>query len=88
MEDHMLTTVDNPFNPWTHFDEWRVFDESHGYYSLELLARLLVTSNELSDAQQSQAIEDAINEIVSENVSGMHRSIAAPSLTEKTKLVA
>jgi hypothetical protein len=80
MDEHMLTTVDNPFNPWTQFDEWRVFDESHGYYTLELLGRVVVTSDELSETQQSQAIEDAIDEIVSENLSGMHRKVAAPAV--------
>jgi hypothetical protein len=80
MDEHMLTTVDNPFNPWTQFDEWRVFDESHGYYTLELLGRVVVTSDELSETQQSQAIEDAIDEIVSENLSVMHRKVAAPAV--------
>lgn len=80
MEEHMLSTIDNPFNPWTHFDEWRVWDEAHGYYTLGLLARIVVTSTELSEAQQSQAIEDAINEIVSENVSGMHVKVSAPAI--------
>jgi hypothetical protein len=82
MAEHMLTTVDNPYNPFTQFDEWRVFDESHGYYSLSLLGRIVVTSDELSETQQSQAVEDAIDEIVSENVSGMHTKIEEPSLVK------
>jgi uncharacterized Fe-S cluster-containing protein len=76
MTVHMLTTVDNPFNPFTHFDEWRVWDESHGYHSLALLGRVVVTSDDLSDADNDVAIEDAINEIVRENVSGMHTKVA------------
>lgn len=75
----MLTTVDNPYNPFTQFDEWRVFDESHGYHTLSLLARIVVTSDELSEADQSLAIELAIDEIVRENVSGVHRKVAAPA---------
>lgn len=70
--DYMLTTIDNPFDPFTRFDEWNVWDQSHGYNSLSLLARVVKTSDELSEADQNQAINDAIDEIVSENVSGMH----------------
>lgn len=76
MQLHMLTTVDNPFDPYTQFDEWRLWDEDHGYYSLSLLARVVVTSDDLSDSDQDVALEDAINEIVKENVSGMHTKVA------------
>lgn len=72
MAEHMLSTVDNPFNPFTHFDEWYAFDTMKGYNSLGFLARIVVTSDELSEADQSLAIEDAIEEIVTENVFGIH----------------
>lgn len=72
---HMLTTVDNPFDPITQFKEWYNFDISHGYYSLQLLARLTYVSDSLSDNTNSSIIEEAIADIVKENVSGMHTSI-------------
>lgn len=75
---HMLTTVDNPFNPFLQFDEWRACDERLGYHSLGLLARVVITSEDLSDEDQSLAIETAIDEIVSYNVSAMHTKVAAP----------
>lgn len=75
MVDSMLTTVDNPYNPFNQFNEWNEYDQAHGYYSLSLLARVVVTSDELSEADQSIAIEDAIDEVVRENVSGMHRKV-------------
>jgi hypothetical protein len=76
---HMLTTIDNPYNPFTHFDEWMEFDESSGYFTTGYLARLTITSNELSDLDQDLAIEAAIDEIVRENVNGMYRKIEAPA---------
>jgi hypothetical protein len=72
----MLSTDDNPYNPWTEFDDWRAWDEDQGYYSLALLARVTRTSDELSEQLQSDAIEDAIDEIVTENVSGAHIKVA------------
>lgn len=77
----MLTTVDNPYNPFTEFDEWYRFDTSAGYNTVGLLARVVRTSDELSDAQQSTAIEDAIDEIVTENVSGMHKKVTEQDAT-------
>jgi hypothetical protein len=76
---HMLTTVDNPYNPFTQFDEWMRFDESSGYHTTQYLARLTLSSGDLSDVDQSNAIEHAINEIVHENINGMYRKIPAPA---------
>jgi hypothetical protein len=79
MAEHMLTTVDNPFDPFTQYDEWLAFDTAHGYYTPGLLARIASTSHELSEADQSIAIEQAIEEIVKENVSGMHQMVSEHS---------
>lgn len=71
----MLTTVDNPFSPFDEYELWFAFDDRHGYHSAALLARITQNSDETSEADQIQAIEDAIDEIVMENVSGMHRKV-------------
>lgn len=75
MEEHMLTTVDNPFNPFTQFDEWNSWDMRAGYHTNAYLARIVHTSDELSDADQSLALEYAIDEIVRENINGMYRKV-------------
>ena len=72
---HMLTTVDNPYDPTTHFDEWNAYDQAHGYFTMNFIARVLVTSEELSEADQDQDIEDAIDEIVSNNVLGIYKKV-------------
>jgi hypothetical protein len=75
--EYMLTTVDNPFNPFTHFDEWYVWDTQAGYHTTSFLARLLITSDELSLGDQAQAIEMTIDEIVKENITGMYRKVSS-----------
>lgn len=77
-QQHMLTTVDNPYDPFTQYDEWSAFDEEHGYYTPSLLARIAISSDELSEADQDLAIETAIDEIIEYNVSGMHKKIVVP----------
>jgi hypothetical protein len=71
--ESMLTTFDNPFDPFTQFEAWYSFDLTSGYHTLALLGRLTFTSDELSEADQDAAIDAAIDEILAENVSGMHR---------------
>lgn len=68
---YMLSTVDNPFSPFTQFKQWFAYDTSMGYHSAGFLARVAATSDELSEADQAIAIQSAIDEIVRENVSGM-----------------
>jgi len=79
MNEHMLTTTDNPFNPFTHWDEWYQYDEQAGYCTSGLLARITKSSDELSEVDQSLALEYAIDEIVKENVLGIYRKVAAPN---------
>ncbi len=83
---YMLTTVDNPYNPFTEFREWLTWDDSRGYGTCGLLARILVTSDELTDADQAVARNDAIDEVVRENVLGLFRKVSRESFkTSETK---
>lgn len=73
--EYMLTTFDNPYNPFTEWEAWFAFDTRAGYHTSTLLARVAVLSDDLSPADEAQAIQLAIDEIVKENVSGMHRRV-------------
>lgn len=72
-DDYMLTTVDNPYDPFTQWDEWYTYDEASGHHTSGLLARIANVSLELSETDQDLEISRAIDEIVSENVSGLYR---------------
>lgn len=78
---HMLTTIDNPWNPWTHFDSWYTWDAQAGYHTTEFMARIVRTSPALSDADQDKALEDAIEEIIRENVLGLYKRVEEPEPT-------
>ena len=77
MKAIMLTTIDNPFDPFTQFDEWKAFDEQKGYFTCAYLARIVKASDELSEADEDLAIEQAIDEIVRLNVLGIYRKVVA-----------
>ena len=76
MAQHMLTTVDNPYDPFTEFDEWFAFDQRAGHGTNSLLGRVVITSDELSEADQNTAIEDAIDEIVREDPMLLYRKVS------------
>jgi hypothetical protein len=76
--EYMLTTVDNPFNPFTRFE----YDMRLGYNTSAFLDRIARVSPDLSDPDQALAVQNAIDEIVSENVSGMWRKVSRESAKE------
>lgn len=73
----MLTTVDNPFNPFTNYDEWLAFDEQKGYYTNNFLARVVLTSDELSEADQAEDVEQAIDEIIKYDVLQLYKKVTS-----------
>lgn len=76
MVEYMLTTEDNPFNPFTQWDEWFAYDAALGYHTPAYLGRVVNTSYDLSEADQSVAINNAIDEIVKENILGIYKKVS------------
>lgn len=75
----MLTTIDNPFDPFTQWDEWYEYDEEKGYCTSGYLARITLTSPDLSDSDRSSAIEEAIDEIIELNPDGFYKKVMDPN---------
>ena len=72
----MLTTIDNPFNPFTQFDDWYQYDEEKGYHTCQFLAKIARTSSDMSDSDYDFALENAIDEIVKFNVRGIDKKVS------------
>lgn len=71
----MLTTTDNPYNPFTQFDLWFQFDISKGYNTCSFIDRVANTSDELTDKENDKEIENAMKEIAKENVLGIYKLV-------------
>ena len=73
--DEFLTTIDNPYDPFTQFDEWYAYDTQKNYHTCELLARFARTSDELTEKENNEEINRAILEILSSDFGEMYKVV-------------
>lgn len=80
-----VTTMDNPYDYFTQFDEWYAYDTSHGYdvigqpyNTLNYVAReasLAGVNSAMSDNEYELAMNDVIDEICRLNITGNYRKV-------------
>jgi len=75
MVSYALTTIDNPYSPFTKFDEWNAFDQQKGYNTCAYLARVSCASDELSDIDNELEVIQAIEEIAKFNLNEMYKVV-------------
>ena len=59
-----ITTIDNPFDPFEDFVSWYMFDVEQGYYSCNKIGRLVKTTDEMSEIEENEEIERAIDRLI------------------------
>lgn len=72
-----ITTIDNPFDPFEQFDDWYRFDEDHGYHTCCYLARIAHISDQLSEAENNDEIDRAIDEIIKYDPLNVYKKVKA-----------
>ena len=70
-----LSTIDNPYNPFTQFTDWLMFDNDKGYQSCAYLARIANCSDQMSDEENNEEIERAIDEIIKYDFRGIFTKV-------------
>lgn len=60
----MLTTFDNPYNPFDDFDQWYSFDKQMHYDTCEKIARIARSFEDFSTIEEKKDTERAIDEII------------------------
>lgn len=81
--DYALTTFDNPYDPFSDFTNWFLFDSLAGYNSCGYLARIARTSELMSEKEKQIEIERAIDEIIQYDFANIYRKVKNPKLKEK-----
>ena len=80
----MLTTFDNPFDPFDDFTSWFMFDVEKGYYTCNLLARIARTSEEFSTIEEKTETERAIDAIIDYDFLNIYKKVTRNVVNEET----
>ena len=71
----MLTTFDNPYDPFDDFISWWMFDTEMGYNTCGLIARLSRYSEEFSVSEDKLETERAIDAIVDNDFLNIYKKL-------------
>ena len=75
MRQCMLTTFDNPFDPFEQFTSWFLFDVEKGYNTCSYLDRIAKTTDSMSENEYSDEIERAIDEIIKYDFANIYKKV-------------
>ena len=78
----MLTTFDNPFNPFDDFKSWFAFDVDKGYNSCSYLARIARIEDDFSEEEANAEIERAIDEIIDHDFLNIYKKVSKNTATD------
>ena len=69
----MLTTFDNPYDPFEQFNEWFMFDVEKGYYSCNKLARIANVTDEMTQKEIEEETNRAIEVIIDNDITNTYK---------------
>ena len=71
----MLTTFDNPFDPFDEFVPWFLFDIEKGYNTCSKLARIARSFEGMSTIEEKVETERAIDEIIDYDFLNIYKKV-------------
>ena len=72
-----ITTIDNPYDFFTDFDNWYKFDTDNNYNTCGYVARIARTSDDLSEEDYDDEVDRALNEILKEDPLNIYIKVSA-----------
>ena len=75
MKESKLTTFDNPFDPFEDFNSWFMFDIEKGYNSCGRLMRIAKTTDDMTQKEENEEIERAIDEIIKYDFTNTYKKV-------------
>lgn len=72
---YMLTTFDNPYNPFDQFTAWLLYDQEKGYNTCSYLARIAKIDNEMTQAEVDAETNRAIDEIIKYDFLNIYKKV-------------
>ena len=75
---YMLTTFDNPYDPFEQFTLWFMYDTTNGYNSCGKIARIAKVEDDFTEKETFEEIERAIDEIIKYDFMNIYKKVAKP----------
>ena len=72
---YMLTTFDNPYNPFDQFTAWLLYDQEKGYNTCSYLARIAKIDDEMTQAEVDAETNRAIDEIIKYDFMNIYKKV-------------
>ena len=73
---HLLTTVDNPYDPFTQFEDWYEWDRQAGYHTPSYLDRVMLHGEGFSEEEEEEFFNEAIDDIISNDVFELYKKVS------------
>lgn len=73
--ESMLTTFDNPYDPFDDFVQWWLYDVEHGYNTCSRLARIARQDEGYSTIEDRRETERAIDEIIDYDFLNIYKKV-------------
>jgi hypothetical protein len=75
MKQSLLTTIDNPFDPFDDFASWYSFDMEKGYSTCSHLMRIAQIEESFSEEEKELEIERAIDVIIQNDFMNIYKKL-------------
>lgn len=67
IKEFLITTIDNPYNPFSEYEDWLRFDEENGYNTQNYVARVLQVKDLDDSLSEDEKLDIALESILSIN---------------------
>ena len=84
-KQYMLTTFDNPFDPFEDFTSWFLFDIEKGYNTCSHLDRIANITDDMSTDERKLEEERAIDLIIERDFMHIYKKIAMKTNEESSE---
>ena len=62
--DYLLTTTDNPYDPFEDFSKWDAFDREKGHNTCDLIGRLSQLSDDMTQREEEAEYDRVVDFII------------------------
>lgn len=74
-----ITTIDNPYDQFKDFNNWFLFDIEKGYYTSSMLARLIKRSDDMTEKEETEEIERAVDRMIALDPLDIYIKVTKPT---------